>query len=265
MLLAPMIIVDRILTPGVEPPGGALLNNPLLQGAALLLTVAVMLPAVWLGVRAVEGRSLGWVSSVTGRLRWRWLALTVVPIAALVILGSVAFIVVGSLVEPDSGGAGSEPVQWGLLVGGLAVILVLVPVQAAAEEYFFRGFLMQLIGGYLRNPWFGVVITSVLFAAAHGEFQGPRLLSLVAFGVVAAVLALRTGGLEAGIVLHTTNNLLAFGLGAVAGAPPTGATGGAAMPWWMTAVDVTTLVAVLAAILWLARRRRLSHAAPAVG
>jgi len=98
--------------------GAAHLGRPADEAdrAALLLTVAVMLPAVWLGVRAVEGRSLGWVSSVAGRLRWWWLALTVVPIAALVVLGSVAFIVVGSLVEPDSGGAGSEPVQWGSAV-----------------------------------------------------------------------------------------------------------------------------------------------------
>jgi membrane protease YdiL (CAAX protease family) len=264
-LLVPMFIIDQALDPGAEPPGDALLNNPLLDGAALLLTVAVLLPAVWLGVRAVEGRSLGWVSSVAGRLRWRWLALTVAPIAALVILGFVAFIVMGSLVEPDPGEAESAPVQWGLLLGGLAVIVVLVPVQAAAEEYFFRGFLMQLIGGYLRNPWFGVAITSVLFAVAHVDFQWTRLVSLTAFGVVAAVLTLYTGGLEAGIVLHTVNNVLAFGLGAVAGTPPTGDPSAAAMPWWMAALDVMMVAAVLVVILWLARRRRVARTVAAVG
>jgi uncharacterized protein len=265
MLLAPIYVVDEILNPGGGPSGDAGLDNPLLQGAALLLSVAVMLPAVWLGVRAVEGRSLGWVSSVAGRLRWRWLALTVLPIGALVILGYVAFIVVGSLVEPNPGEVETAPIQWGLLLGGLAVIVLLVPVQAAAEEYLFRGFLMQMIGGYLRNPWFGVAITSVLFALAHIDFQWTRLLSLTAFGVVAAVLTLYTGGLEAGIVLHTVNNLLAFGLTAVAGAPPTSDVSDTAMPFWMTAVDLIMLAAVLAVVLWLARRRRVQHTVPAVG
>lgn len=263
-LLTPMFIIDQALNPGVEPPGDALLNNPLLEEAALLLSVAVILPAVWLGVRAVEARSLGWVSSVVGRLRWRWLALTALPIAGLVILGYVAFIVVGVLVEPNPGEAQAAPVQWGWLLGGLAMIVVLVPVQAAAEEYFFRGFLMQMIGGYLRNPWFGVAITSVLFALAHVDFQWTRLLSLAAFGAVAAVLALYTGGLEAGIVLHTVNNLLAFGLGALAGSPPTGDVSDTTMPWWMMAVDLAMLAAVLAVVLWLARRRRVLRTVPAV-
>jgi uncharacterized protein len=263
-LLTPMFILDQALNP-VEPPVGSLLNNPVLDAAALLLSVAVMLPAVWLGVRAVEGRSLGWVSSVVGRLRWRWLALTVLPIAGLVILGFVAFIAVGVLVGPSPGEVESAPIQWGLLLGGLATIVVLVPVQAAAEEYFFRGYLMQMIGGYLRNPWFGVAITSVLFALAHVDFQWTRLLSLTAFGAVAAVLTLYTGGLEAGIVLHTVNNLLAFGLGALAGTSPSSDVGDTTMPWWMTAVDLAMLAAVLAVVLWLARRRRVSRTVPAVG
>lgn len=263
-LLLPMYFLDQALNPGVEPPGGASLNNPLLDLAALLLSVAVTLPAVWLGVRAVEGRSLGWVSSVVGRLRWRWLALTVLPIGGLVILGYVAFIVLGALIEPNTGEVESAPVQWGLLLGALATIVVLVPVQAAAEEYFFRGFLMQMIGGYLRNPWFGVAITSVLFALAHVEFQWPRLLSLFAFGAVAAVLALYTGGLEAGIVLHTVYNLLAFGLGALAGTSPTADARDTAIPWWMVAVELTMLAAVLTVVLWLARRRRVSRTVPAL-
>lgn len=267
VLLIPLGVIDAVLNPGAgEPSGDSLLNNPILNEAAMLLSVAVALPAVWLAVRVVEGRSLGWVSSVAGRLRWRWLAMSGVVVAPLVILGFAAFIVVGTLTEPAGDAAASTtPLNPGLVLGGLAVTLALVPVQAAAEEYMFRGFLQQWIGGYLRNPWFGVGITSVLFTLAHLDLQWPRLVSLMTFGVVAAVLALRTGGLEAGIALHTVNNLLAFGLGALAGSPPTGDPGELGMPWWMAAVDVAMLVAVLAAVLWLAKRRRLVNQVPAVG
>ncbi|HET8641337.1 MAG TPA: CPBP family intramembrane glutamic endopeptidase [Pseudonocardiaceae bacterium] len=266
VLLIPLAMIDELLNPGAgEPPGDSLLNNPILDEVALLLTVAVALPAVWLAVRVVEGRSLGWVSSVAGRLRWRWLAMACVVVVPLVILGFAAFVVVGTLVEPAGDAASAAPLDPGLVLGGLAVTIALVPVQAAAEEYVFRGFLLQWIGDYLRNPWFGVGITSVLFTLAHLDLQWPRLVSLTAFGVVAAVLALRTGGLEASIALHTVNNLLAFGLGTLAGPPPTGDPGEVGMPWWMAAIDVAMLAAVLAVVLWLARRRRLANRVPAVG
>ena len=263
-LLVPLIVIDGVLNPGVEPPADSLLSNPILDQAALLLTVVVALPAVWLGVRLVEGRSLGWVSTVTGRLRWRWLGLVSAVVAPLVILGFVAFIVVGTLVEPDTNGGETAPLDLGMVLGGLAVTIALVPAQAAAEEYVFRGFLLQWIGSYLRNPWFGVAITSVLFALAHADLQWSRLVSLTAFGATAAILALYTGGLEASIALHTVNNLLAFGLGTLAGPPPTGDPGDTTMPWWMTAVDVTMLAAVLIAVLWLARRRRVERVVPAI-
>jgi hypothetical protein len=43
------------------------------------------------------------------------------------------------------------------------VILLLVPLQAAAEEYIFRGYLMQSIGRWLRHPAFAILLPVPLF------------------------------------------------------------------------------------------------------
>lgn len=40
-------------------------------------------------------------------------------------------------------------------------------VLAVSEEFFFRGLLQQWIGDWLRNQWLGLLVTSVLFGAAH--------------------------------------------------------------------------------------------------
>ena len=101
---------------------------------------------------------------------------------------------------------GPQPGFWGFLV----VIVLTSPLQAVAEEIFFRGYLMQALGSLVRPPWFGVVVSAVLFALLHG-LQNPALfVDRLAFGLLAGLLVWRTGGLEAGIAAHVVNNVCAY-------------------------------------------------------
>ena len=81
--------------------------------------------------------------------------------------------------------------------GFLAVIVLTSPIQAAAEEIFFRGYLMQALGSLVRAPWFGVVVSSVVFALLHGTQNLPLFVDRLAFGLLAASAGLadrRSGG-----------------------------------------------------------------------
>lgn len=170
--------------------------------------IALLLPSVVLPVAVVWRRHVGYLHSVAGHLRWRWLgrclgwAFTVV-VVALSLAVAVALAAGDETVEatlPDARG-------W----AAIAVAVALVPFQAAAEEYVFRGGLLQLIGSWTRRAAVPVLVTSLLFAAGHlYDFWG--LVSVFGFGVVAAVVTIRTGGLEAAIALHIANNtvLMAF-------------------------------------------------------
>lgn len=178
---------------------------------ALVLPLILMIPALFAASRIVEGRGVGLLSSVTGALRLGWLgktlllALTVFVVYFAVLLGWSA--ATGETVAPDF----SHPGLWVML----ALVVLLIPFQAAAEEYVFRGYLMQLVGGWLRHPAFAVLLPVPLFILGHGyDVWGAASVGM--FAVVAAWLTWRTGGLEAAISLHIVNNVLIFLLGSIA-------------------------------------------------
>ena len=61
--------------------------------------------------------------------------------------------------------------------------------------------------------WWRSLVPAVLFALAHGLGQSvPIFFDRLAFGLVAGLLVVLTGGLEAGIAMHVLNNWVAFGL-----------------------------------------------------
>jgi uncharacterized protein len=207
-----------------------------------LASIAIALPLVLLAVRFIQSRPAGSVSSVLGRLRWGWLGLCLVLAAVTTVLmlaGSIGLLYLTG--DPDASLTSGEWVGLGAFLGGLAMLVALVPLQAAAEEYVFRGWLLQAIGAFARSPWPAIAVQAVLFAALHGWGTPWGFVDLVAFGAILGWLTVRTGGLEAAIALHVTNNLISMGLAAVDGSLTLEETA-ADMPWPVLIVDVVTIV-----------------------
>lgn len=151
----------------------------------------------------------GILSSVTVRLRRRWLG------AGLLIAFASLWLVllVQNALQPGGPRFGIDP-QPGA-VWFIVVMLLTTPLQAAAEEYFFRGYLMQSLGSMIRSPWFGILTSAAVFTLFHGLQSPALILDRFAFGVLAGWLVVRTGGLEAGIAAHVANNVSSFGLAAL--------------------------------------------------
>ena len=175
-----------------ERPVGMLGVN---LGLAMLIPIACVL--LWV-VHRVHPR---WLLSVGPGLRWRYL-LVCLGVALLSLNGVLLLSQLGT----DRPAFGAQPGFWGFLV----VILLTSPLQAAAEEIFFRGYLMQALGSLVAQPWFGVAVSSVVFALLHGTQNLPLFVDRLAFGLLAGVLVWRTGGLEAGIAAHVVNNVCAY-------------------------------------------------------
>ena len=167
---------------------------------AVNLGIAVLVPISWLMMAILHQVRPRWLWSVEARFRWRYFGLTL-ALAAVVLNGVV---LLSTLVEAPVWG-----VQPGFL-GFLVVIVLTSPLQAAAEEVFFRGYLMQALGSLVAQPWFGVVVSALVFALLHGTQNLPLFLDRLGFGLLAAVLVWRTGGLEAGIAAHVINNVFAY-------------------------------------------------------
>lgn len=223
------------------------------ETAVALLSLALALPVVLGAARWTQRRPAGTVSATTGRLRWGWLGRC---LALALPVSATTLVVTLFLPDPGTGGeADARWAGWSAFLLGLAVVCALVPFQAAAEEYVFRGWLVQAVGAWCRSPWLAVVPQALLFAAAHGWGTPWGFVDLAVFGLVGGLLTIRTGGLEAAIALHVLNNLLAFGVSAaIAGALASDETA-ADMGWSQAAVDSVLICGYAAAVLWLARRR----------
>ncbi|MFI9170860.1 lysostaphin resistance A-like protein [Streptomyces lincolnensis] len=241
-----------------EAADGTVEFGPVSGTALDLLAIASALPVVLLAARWIGRRPAGTVSSVTGGLRWRWLGLCV--LAALPVLAVTTGAV---LLLPTDDGPPSRWAGWEVFGPALAMLVVLVPLQAAAEEYVFRGWLTQAVGAFLRSPWWALVPQAVLFAAAHGWGTPWGFADLVVFGVVAGWLTVRTGGLEAAIGLHAVNNLLAFGLSAAVVDGLKSDDTAADAPWQLVALSLAGIALYTAAVLRLARHRTPTRTVPA--
>ncbi len=196
-----------------------------------LSAIALVVPVTLFVVRVVQWRRAGSLFSVAGRIRWRWLARCVFTAAIPVTAGAMLLLVLSGGTPAD----GPVSVNYGsaeALAAAVLVIVLLVPLQSAAEEMSVRGLVMQLVGSLgspagessfarvLRSPWPAVLAGGTLFAALYAATHPGHLwttASLLVFGLGMAWLTLRTGGLEAAIGLHVVNSLVQLSLCAVEG------------------------------------------------
>lgn len=257
VLISLLLLVSSTLSGGqavtLGPNGypNGMLDHPL-WFALMFLSIAVMAPSVLLARFFMGPRPLGLLFSVVGRVRWGWLGLCfVVGLVVFVLAQAVGLVLGVSLPSPSFHGA----VTWWLLIAAL----ILVPIQCVGEEMAFRGYFMQTIGRWLKHPAWAILLPLPFFVLSHGyDLWG--LVSVGILAVIAGFLCVATGGLEASIGLHVSNNLTTILLGVFGLADPFGATDIGPSEAVMTVI-IDGLYAVI--VLWMARRRRIETKRPA--
>ncbi len=255
------VIVSAVLGLEWAPDGSdSFFADPLFDNAVLLVSLASWIPAVLIAVRVCGKRPVGTLVSVVGRLRWGWLGWCFGLALGVLVLQNLV-LSVWSLFQDGSEVVGGEVPGWPELLLSLVVLWALVPFQAAAEEFVFRGWLVQLFGGFLRSPWPGVAVASVLFALAHGFGQLSGFLLLCYSAAWWGWLTIRTGGLEAVIAIHTVNNLIAFSLSAVFGELADDGTAADA-PWEALATELVFAPLFCLVVVRLADRRGITSRTP---
>jgi membrane protease YdiL (CAAX protease family) len=210
------------------------------------LGLALLIPLAWLLARSLYGVRPRWLSSTRPGVRWRWL-LACVGVAGVVwspfwVLGTAA----AAITREAAIGAG--------VVAFLLVVLLTTPLQAAGEEYIFRGLLLKGFGATGLPVAACCVLTGLLFATAHLQFDPPLFADRVLLGTAFAWLTVRTGGLEAGIAIHGVKNM--------AGLIPAGllddveaALDPESVTWLPFIVDAVLLAVAVPWIAYLWRRR----------
>jgi len=229
-------------------------DHPTPLGLAYLnIALAGAIPVAWLLTRVLHGLRPRWLASITPRIRWQWLLICF----GLAVVALFATLVVSAMVPASADDAqlsGDLNDFTSTTRDYLLVILLLTPLQAAGEEYAFRGYLTQAFGNVFGRAWAAVLFPAVIFALAHGSQSAPVFFDRFAFGIVAGLAVVLTGGLEAGIAMHVLNNWLAFGL-ALAFSDMASTLNPTGDSWWTIPVTLTQSLVYLGLVLWVARRR----------
>ena len=208
-----MAVIGAVRGEPINPwEGEALFKLDTHNPVSLLLglgSIAVWLPCTFFAMWCVGIKPVSRLSSVAFRLRWGLLGRLVLPaILALVVVQGIS-IGIGLVLPASAPAPEAVPVEASTALISVVLILLIVPFQAAAEEYVFRGALMQAIGSWVRNPALAIVLPTALFMSQH-IYDVWGLLQVGLMGMTAAWLAWRTGGLEAAIVIHVINNVVSM-------------------------------------------------------
>jgi membrane protease YdiL (CAAX protease family) len=247
------------VTAEATPTGLALLN----------VIIAAAIPLTFLVTWWLHRLKPRWISSVAPRLRWRYL-LVCLGLSVVALVASLAVSLALPVTAAEGAPVGAVNDFTAQTRDFAIVILLLTPLQAAGEEYLFRGYLTQAFGSLVwarrASQALAVLGPALVFALFHGLSQDwPVFFDRFAFGVMAGVLVIATGGLEAAIAMHVLNNFLAFGLALAFGDLTTALNAEGGSSWWMILDTLTKTLVYLGLATWVARAMGLATEGPPVG
>lgn len=163
----------------------------------LLTIISIVLTAIF--IRLIENRPLR-TAMIEQRKRipdyFSGLILGFAMFSAVVMIAWF-----GGGLERLPGVAAFKPLTYALLCTGWLI-------QGFSEEFMFRGWIMTSAGTH-HHPWAAVLLSSVLFAAAHLANDGISVLAFVnltLYGVAMAVLILRMRSIWCAGAIHSVWN-----------------------------------------------------------
>ena len=187
---------------GVNGPAA---NNPLVHAAGMA-SVALLIPWSMLLQRWLYGVKGASLHSVISRFRFDIFGRALL----LIVPAWIVYMAVQYLAPVQEGTAWTNTD----VVLFILATLLLTPLQAAGEEYGFRGLIFRIAGGWARGARAGLVVgilvSAVAFALVHFSTDLWLNAWYVIFAVGAALITWRTGGIETAVVLHAGINTLTF-------------------------------------------------------
>ena len=197
-------VLDTVMNAGYET-----LNTSDVSVYFSYLSIVIFFPAIYIASKIVRDRPFSSYASSRGGWNWKtYFKCLLVPLAIYLVYDII------SILMGNETGSSSQ-------VSAIAFIIstILIPVQCIAEEYAFRGLLMQSLGSWLKIPILAIIVQALIFGIAH-PYNSLGVIAIAVSGVIYGLLAWRTNGLEAGAAIHSINNLAAFytvalGLGSI--------------------------------------------------
>ncbi|UJA35926.1 CPBP family intramembrane glutamic endopeptidase [Bacillus velezensis] len=188
----------------------AALSDPLADIYLQHIVYFIAIPGIWIAVRFIMKRRFLSIITPNQSLNWKRIFF---GFGTYVVLMFVAELI-DFLIHPDRFTLQEFHASRFLLL--LAAAVLLVPIQTSAEEFLFRGFLLQFAGKLTANAVVLTVIIGGLFGALH--FGNPEMengalwagIGYVTIGMIWTFITVKTGSLEMSLGGHAANNMFLF-------------------------------------------------------
>ncbi len=193
-------------TTEVDPATGVVSGiDPLWSYVAINLSLVMLLVGVCVMAPLMHGRSVRTLITTRRRISLRRFGQGFGLFFVLVALDAF----VEWRLNPSDFAANFDSTRFFIL---LPLAIVLTPLQVAAEELMFRGYLIQMLGRILKSPVAAAVGAAVLFAVPH--FFNPEMesgavamaLNYVIMGLFMGLLVLRDDRIELAVGVHAGSN-----------------------------------------------------------
>ncbi|WP_187118942.1 CPBP family intramembrane glutamic endopeptidase [Bacillus marasmi] len=182
--------------------------NPLVNFTLMNSVFVFWLLGVYIAIRFIHKRKF--ITLITPNRKIDWKKISFGFITFFLILSMTLFI--DALLNPGDYSLNSIHFSDFLML--FVLVLILTPIQTTCEEVFFRGYLMQLIGKWVRNPIILSLIAGAIFGSLH--FENPEMkyspilvgADYLLTGFVWCYISAKTNSIELSIGAHAANNML---------------------------------------------------------
>ncbi|QHM86938.1 hypothetical protein DXY21_00978 [Bacillus velezensis] len=188
----------------------AALSDPLADIYLQHIVYFIAIPGIWIAVRFIMKRRFLSIITPNQSLNWKRIFF---GFGTYVVLMFVAGLI-DFLIHPDRFTLQEFHTSRFLLL--LAAAVLLVPIQTSAEEFLFRGLLLQFAGKLTANAVVLTIIIGGLFGALH--FGNPEMengalwagIGYVTISMIWTFITVKTGSLEMSLGGHAANNMFLF-------------------------------------------------------
>jgi uncharacterized protein len=182
--------------------------NPLLYFALMNSQFIFWLLGIIIAIRFIHKRKL--ISLITPNRKIDWKRMGFGFITFFGILGLTS--IIDFLLNPGDYFLNDIKISEFLLL--FVLVLLLTPLQTTCEELFFRGYLLQFFGKWVRIPFLLSLIVGSIFGTLH--FTNPEMgyspiligVDYLLTGFIWCYISVKTNSAELSIGAHAANNML---------------------------------------------------------
>jgi membrane protease YdiL (CAAX protease family) len=183
------------------------IDNNIIVAVAMFAFVVLLFAAI-LFIKIFHNRTWKQVINGTNSVRWSRFLMGIAVWGVISLIGFA----ISYFTEPEILTFRFDAVKFTILV---LITLLLMPFQTTAEEFMFRGYLMQGVASWTKSRWWALFVTGVLFGLLHG--MNPEIMEYgfwtmmsqyISMGLMFGIITLLDDGIELAMGVHFINNFL---------------------------------------------------------